>query len=120
VVTFLHCIANTSHEDLKLLKEVTDSFETCVLVSDYPIRQVHLCKALYRIAEAFVTTERTAGINGAQQAPNNLHLPLQDPVPGTWDWNDPSLQLFQFTDALQEGWGSQDPGQAFFSLGHQM
>lgn len=120
MVTFLHCIANTDHSDLRLLKNVVDSFENCNLTSEYAQRQVHLCKALYRIAEAFVTAKRTADTTGAQQSANNLFLPLQTPVPGTWDWDHPGLQLYQFTESLQSDWEAQDRGQALFSLGHQM
>ncbi|KAH7268663.1 hypothetical protein B0J15DRAFT_486866 [Fusarium solani] len=85
VVTFLHCIAHSDHGDLTLLQEVLSSLEQVGSALDYAEKQLFLCKALFRIAEAFLNSQ-TATQNNHTVAGSTATfcIPLQNPFSDEW------------------------------------
>lgn len=85
VVTFLHCIAHSDHGDLTLLQEVLSSLEQVGSALDYAEKQLFLCKALFRIAEAFLNSQ-TAMQNNHTVAGSTATfcIPLQNPFSDEW------------------------------------
>ncbi|KAI8675850.1 Fungal-trans domain-containing protein [Fusarium keratoplasticum] len=85
VVTFLHCIAHSDHGDLTLLQEVLSSLEQVGSALDYAEKQLFLCKALFRIAEAFLnshtTTQNNHTVTGSTAT---FCIPLQNPFSDEW------------------------------------
>ncbi|KAF5008709.1 hypothetical protein FDECE_5036 [Fusarium decemcellulare] len=115
VVTFLHCVANSSLDDLNLLKDVLASLEQIGLALEYAEKQYNLCKALYQIAEAFLNSKHPA-VGDEPQTTSRLTLPLQSPFLGTWSWLDPNFQLSGDT----ANWDISTLDHTMFELDHQM
>ncbi|RMJ20164.1 hypothetical protein CDV36_000281 [Fusarium kuroshium] len=85
VVTFLHCVAHSDQDDLKLLQEVLSSLEQVGSALDYAEKQLFLCKALFRIAEAFLNSHTTAQNNHAVAGSTaTFCIPLQNPFSDEW------------------------------------
>ncbi|KAH7141811.1 hypothetical protein EDB81DRAFT_899110, partial [Dactylonectria macrodidyma] len=65
VVTFLHCIANSDHDDFSLLKSSLDIMEQTSNLVDSCKRPYDFCKSLYCFAEAYISTcSETGGGDG--------------------------------------------------------
>ncbi|KAM5345682.1 hypothetical protein ACJ41O_011543 [Fusarium nematophilum] len=120
VVTFVHCITTSDRDDLKLLQDVLGSLEQIGLTLEYAETQYNLCKALYRIAEAFITSRRATPGDDAGGGMSTLYLPLQNPFPDNWAWLDPASQLPSFLGAGAEDWVIPDADQTLFSLDHHL
>ncbi|KEY63914.1 hypothetical protein S7711_10233 [Stachybotrys chartarum IBT 7711] len=103
VVSFLHCIANSDLNDLQLLGDVLESLEQFGPMFEYSERQFHLCKALYRIAEAYIESPKTI-TSRESQAMSTICLPLQNHFACNWSWHDSELQLIEFADTFTAGW----------------
>lgn len=77
VAIFLHCVANLNFDDLRLLQEVLYTLETIGTDLEFPQRLTKLCKALCRIAEAFLKDQ--SSMTNAMSDPSSQ-------VPDTWAW----------------------------------
>ncbi|KAL2679195.1 hypothetical protein Neosp_009958 [[Neocosmospora] mangrovei] len=85
VVTFLHCIAHSDHDDLRLLQETLSSLEQVGSALDYAEKQLFLCKALFRIAEAFLNSHTTAQHSETVAGSTaTFCIPLQNPFSDEW------------------------------------
>ncbi|KAH6884507.1 hypothetical protein B0T10DRAFT_579212 [Thelonectria olida] len=118
VVTFVRCIAKKGSDDLQLLKQVVDSLEHIGPTLEYTERQYNLCKALYRIAEAFLSSSTMTTGNGTGPT-STVYLPLQNPSPSNWPWLDFNMQLSS-TATGTENWELPNFDDTSFILGHQM
>ncbi|KAI8716839.1 Fungal-trans domain-containing protein [Fusarium sp. LHS14.1] len=85
VVTFLHCIAHSDRDDLRLLQETLSSLEQVGSALDYAEKQLFLCKALFRIAEAFLNSHTTAQHSETVAGSTaTFCIPLQNPFSDEW------------------------------------
>ncbi|KAL5623762.1 hypothetical protein FOBRF1_003012 [Fusarium oxysporum] len=85
VAVFLHCIANLDHDDLRLLQDVLYTLETIGPDLEFSNKLFKLCKALCRIAEAFLTDQAPL-TNAVSDASNSAHPTRHDTFPDTWAW----------------------------------
>ncbi|KAJ3533790.1 hypothetical protein NM208_g7824 [Fusarium decemcellulare] len=116
VVTFIHCITNSDHGDLKLLADVLSGLEQTGLAFEYAEAQFNLCKALYRIAEAFITSQKSAPDNDVRPM-NTLRL-LQNPLSAGWHHLDSNSQFPDLLEAGASDWDIPDIEQMLFDLDH--
>ncbi|KAF5004106.1 hypothetical protein FDECE_9379 [Fusarium decemcellulare] len=116
VVTFIHCITNSDQGDLKLLADVLSGLEQTGLAFEYAEAQFNLCKALYRIAEAFITSKKSTPDHDVRPI-NTLRL-LQNPFPAGWPRLDPNSQFTDLLDAGASDWDIPDIEQMLFDLDH--
>jgi hypothetical protein len=77
VAIFLHCVANLNFDDLRLLQEVLYTLENIGTDLEFSQKLFKLCKALCRIAEAFLK-DQTPMTNAVSDASSQL--------PDTWTW----------------------------------
>jgi hypothetical protein len=108
VVTFLHCVFNSDTDDLNLLRRVLETLQEIAETYDRIDRQYNLCKALYRIAEALLEQNQSAGQMPASIVPGDktLNIPLQLTTADNWG-------VF---DSMVEGWDAQCFGQQSLML----
>ncbi|EXM24766.1 hypothetical protein RAB80_002274 [Fusarium oxysporum f. sp. vasinfectum] len=85
VAIFLHCVANLDFDDLKLLQDVLHTLENIGLDLQFSQKLFKLCKALCRIAEAFLK-DQVPLTNIVVDASNTAHSLPQGPLPDTWSW----------------------------------
>jgi hypothetical protein len=85
VAVFLHCVANLNFDDLRLLQEVLYTLENIGTDLEFSQKLFKLCRALCRIAEAFLEDEAPM-TNAVPDASNSAHLTRQGPLPDTWAW----------------------------------
>ncbi|TVY66272.1 putative transcriptional regulatory protein [Fusarium oxysporum f. sp. cubense] len=85
VAIFLHCVANLDFDDLKLLQDVLHTLENIGLDLQFSQKLFKLCKALCRIAEAFLK-DQVPLTNIVADASNTAHSLPQGPLPDTWSW----------------------------------
>ncbi|PHH88125.1 hypothetical protein CDD83_7945 [Cordyceps sp. RAO-2017] len=112
IVTFLHCIASSDSADLALLGKVLESIEEMVSTAEGCKRQYELCKALHRIAEAFIESLSTQADRDAPQLDRALNLSLLNPLVDDCEWN-------YFQSSLEE-WNGQPLNPDSFTLGSRL
>ncbi|RKK19757.1 hypothetical protein BFJ65_g6471 [Fusarium oxysporum f. sp. cepae] len=77
--------ANLDCDDLKLLQDVLHTLENIGLDLQFSQKLFKLCKALCRIAEAFLE-HQVPLTNIVADASNTAHSLPQGPLPDTWSW----------------------------------
>lgn len=80
VVTFLHCVANSDEDDVKLLNDALMALEQVSPEFEHCQRQLKLCKGLYKIAETFIKCQHEMGGKKELEPSTSCLLPLQSPV----------------------------------------
>ncbi|KFZ20536.1 hypothetical protein V501_00068 [Pseudogymnoascus sp. VKM F-4519 (FW-2642)] len=112
IVTFLHCIGSSDPADLTLLRRVLDTIERIASSVDGCTRQYDLCKALYRIAEAFVESRAMELGRNAPQLERALNLSLQNPLIDDCDWS--------YFQSDLDGWNGEALNTRSFTLGSRL
>ncbi|KAH8679357.1 hypothetical protein BGZ61DRAFT_457083 [Ilyonectria robusta] len=80
VVMFLHCVANSDEDDIKLLNDALVALEQVSPKFEHCQRQLKLCKGLYKIAETFIKCQHEMGGKKELEPATSCLLPLQSPV----------------------------------------
>ncbi|KAH7141821.1 hypothetical protein EDB81DRAFT_691303 [Dactylonectria macrodidyma] len=120
VVTFLHCIANSDEEDIKLLNEVPVALEQATPNSEHYQRQFKLCKSLYKIAETFIKFQHDMERQEELEPVNSCLLPLQSPVSENWSQLNIGGHSVDLNNSCFDDWEIQGVDQVSFLLDDQL
>ncbi|GKT63391.1 C6 transcription factor [Colletotrichum tofieldiae] len=119
IITFLHCIGNSNMEDLNLLRSTLEISERLSGLVDSCKRQHELCRALYRIAEAYIKAKK--GLPCVEiPLETAIHLPLQQPSTDSWPTFDSTMEPNTFSELHVEDWNGNYMGQMSFTLDNQL
>ncbi|KAL0936360.1 C6 transcription factor [Colletotrichum truncatum] len=119
IITFLHCIRNSSVDDLKLLRGALDISERISGLMESCKRQYELCKSLYRIAEAYIKSKKGI-VNLEGGVENTINLPLQQPTTENWPLFDTQMESGTFPELHVDDWQNTYMGQMSFTLDTQL
>lgn len=98
-------MAQSDTEDLQLLKSSLEILEQTSELVQSCKRPYELCKCLYNIAEACISSHRTLNEEVSQSEDGVVVLPLQQPMDGAWPYAESDLQ--SFSSSLQaDNWGA--------------
>ncbi|KAJ0312092.1 uncharacterized protein N0V96_004162 [Colletotrichum fioriniae] len=78
-------------------------------------KQYELCRALYRIAEAYIKAKKGVACT-AVPAETTITLPLQQPTTDSWPCFESNLEPNAFTDLHVDDWNGSYMGQMSFTL----
>ncbi|KAH6985372.1 hypothetical protein EDB80DRAFT_732260 [Ilyonectria destructans] len=120
VVTFLHCIANSEEEDMKLLNDVLVTLEQVTPNSEHCQRQFRLCKGIYKIAETFIKFQHDMGRQKELEPLNPCLLPLQSPVSENWSQLNIGGHSVDLNNSCFDDWEVQGVDQVSFLLDDQL
>ncbi|KAK8929111.1 putative transcriptional regulatory protein [Metarhizium anisopliae] len=89
IITFVHCISHADRDDLETLRKVADTLDEIAAATNSCERQVGVCRALHRTAQAFIDSNQTRPRQD-QMTPCHdgvVHLPLQNYNQEPFDWD---------------------------------
>ncbi|KAH0593792.1 hypothetical protein MHUMG1_08543 [Metarhizium humberi] len=89
IITFVHCISHADRDDLETLRKVADTLDEIAAATNSCERQVGVCRALHRTAQAFIDSNQTQPRQD-QMTPCHdgvVHLPLQNYSQEPFDWD---------------------------------
>ncbi|KAL2875192.1 hypothetical protein SGCOL_009625 [Colletotrichum sp. CLE4] len=115
IITFLHCIRNSDAQDLNLLRSSLEISERLSGLVESCKKQYELCRALYRIAEAYIKAKKGVACI-AVPAETTITLPLQQPTTDGWPCFESNLEANAFPDLHVDDWNGSYMGQMSFTL----
>ncbi|EXF79328.1 hypothetical protein CFIO01_02063 [Colletotrichum fioriniae PJ7] len=115
IITFLHCIRNSDDQDLNLMRSSLEISERLSGLVESCKKQYELCRALYRIAEAYIKAKKGVACT-AVPAETTITLPLQQPTTDSWPCFESNLEPNAFTDLHVDDWNGSYMGQMSFTL----
>ncbi|KZL63593.1 c6 transcription factor [Colletotrichum incanum] len=119
IITFLHCIGNSNIEDLHLLRNALEICERLSGLVESCKRQYELCRALYRIAEAYIQAKKGLPCIDTPLE-SAIHLPLQQPTTENWSAFDSNMEPNTFSELHVDDWSGNYLGQMSFTLDNQL
>ncbi|KXH34802.1 hypothetical protein CSAL01_00383 [Colletotrichum salicis] len=115
IITFLHCIRNSDAQDLNLLRSSLEISERLSGLVDSCKKQYESCRALYRIAEAYIKAKKGVACT-AVPAETTITLPLQQSTTDSWPCFESNLEANAFPDLHVDDWNGSYMGQMSFTL----
>ncbi|KAK0377622.1 hypothetical protein CLIM01_05022 [Colletotrichum limetticola] len=115
IITFLHCIRNSDDQDLNLMRSSLEISERLGGLVESCKKQYELCRALYRIAEAYIKAKKGVACT-AVPAETTITLPLQQPTSDSWPCFESNLEANPFPDLHVDDWNGSYMGQMSFTL----
>ncbi|KAG7077591.1 C6 transcription factor [Colletotrichum scovillei] len=115
IITFLHCIRNSDDQDLNLMRSSLEISERLSGLVESCKKQYELCRALYRIAEAYIKAKKGVACT-AVPAETTITLPLQQPTSDSWPCFESNLEANPFPDLHVDDWNGSYMGQMSFTL----
>ncbi|KAK9443382.1 naphthalene 1,2-dioxygenase subunit alpha [Metarhizium brunneum] len=89
IITFVHCISHADRDDLETLRKVADTLDEIAAATNSCERQVGVCRALHRTAQAFIDSNQTRPRQDQMASCHDgvVHLPLQNYNQEPFDWD---------------------------------
>ncbi|KAI3544561.1 hypothetical protein CABS03_07900 [Colletotrichum abscissum] len=115
IITFLHCIRTSDDQDLNLMRSSLEISERLSGLVESCKKQYELCRALYRIAEAYIKAKKGVACT-AVPAETTITLPLQQPTSDSWPCFESNLEANPFPDLHVDDWNGSYMGQMSFTL----
>ncbi|KAK7449581.1 hypothetical protein Landi51_06005 [Colletotrichum acutatum] len=106
---------NSDDQDLNLMRSSLEISERLSGLVESCKRQYELCRALYRIAEAYIKAKKGVACT-AVPAETTITLPLQQPTTDSWPCFESNLEANAFPDLHVDDWNGSYMGQMSFTL----